>query len=572
MNTKDVYILGLTCLGGHDSCAALLKNGEIIAAAEEERFTRIKFDRSFPKNSISWCLKSAGIGIDQISHAGFFWLPWSGILKRGLYMMRGFPNSFQKTSGKGSIFKDLLYVEKTLREETGFQGSFHYLNHHLTHAASVFYSSGFEKAAIVSVDGTGEKITCWIGEGDGISLKEYKTIIWPHSIGLLYSTATQYLGFKVFSDEYKVMGLSAYGKPTHTADFRKILKSTKYGDFELDASYFDYIYYKEPMYSKKWVEKFGPARRESDEIEKRHMDMASSLQTRLEEVLRDICMYVLNKRGSGPLCLTGGVALNSLAVGKIADLGIADVYTSPVSDDSGCALGAAYYIYHNILGHTRKKPLAHAYLGSGFTKKEIEQALKKAELYYQQIDNPQRQAARLISEGHVVGWYQGNSEIGQRALGNRSILADPRDKKMKDHVNMMVKYREFFRPFAPAILEEYQTEYFQWSKPVPYMTEVHVIRREKRKIIPAVTHVDGTGRLQTVTKKTNRVFWDLINEFRSITGVPVVLNTSFNIKGEPIVDSPSDAIRTFLNSGIDDLFLHNYWVSKKLLKKNQYAG
>ena len=563
MNKKDVYILGLTCLGGHDSCAALLKNGEIVAAAEEERFTRVKFDRSFPKNSISWCLKSAGISIDEVSHAGFFWLPWSGILKRGFYMMRGFPNSFQKTSAKGSTFIDLIFVEKTLRQETGFQGRFHYFNHHLTHAASVFFSSGFEKAAIVSIDGTGEKITCWIGEGDGISLKEYKTIRWPHSVGLLYTVATQYLGFNVFSDEYKVMGLSAYGKPTYIDEFRKILKSTKHGSFELDVRYFDYIYYKEPMYSKKWIKTFGPARGETDKMEKRHMDIASSLQTRLEEVLRDICIYALNKRGSGPLCLTGGVALNSLAVGKIADLEITDVYTSPVSDDSGCALGAAYYIYHCILGYPRKKPLTHAYLGSGFTKKEIEQALKKAKLSYKRIHNPQHLAARFISKGHVIGWYQGNSEIGQRALGNRSILADPRDKKMKDHVNMMIKYRESFRPFAPAILEEYQSEYFQWNKPVPYMTEVHVIRPEKRKIIPAVTHIDGTGRLQTVTKKTNRVFWDLVNEFRIMTGVPVVLNTSFNIKGEPIVDSPSDAIHTFLNSGIDDLFLENYWISKK---------
>lgn len=564
MNMKDVYILGLTCLGGHDSCAALLKNGEIIAAAEEERFTRVKFDRSFPKNSISWCLKSAGISIDQISHAGFFWLPWSGILKRGFHMLRGFPNSFQKTSGKGSIFRDLILVEKTLRQETGFMGRFHYLNHHLTHAAGVFYSSGFDKAAIVSVDGTGEKITCWIGEGDGTSLKEYKTIKWPHSIGLLYTVATQYLGFKVFSDEYKVMGLSAYGKPAYIDEFRKILTNTKDGDFKLDPRYFDYIYYKEPMYSKKWVETFGPARGEMDAMEQRHMDIASSLQKRLEEVLKDICIYAINKRGSGPLCLTGGVALNSLAVGKIAELGTFDIYTSPVSDDSGCALGAAYYIYHNILGHPRNKPLAYAYLGSEFTDKDIERTLKKSKLQYKKIRNPQRHAARRIAQGHVIGWYQGKSEIGQRALGNRSILADPRDKKMKDHVNIMVKYREFFRPFAPAILEEYQSKYFRWNKPVPYMTEVHVIRPEKRKIIPSVTHVDGTGRLQTVMKNTNRGFWNLINEFRIITGVPVVLNTSFNIKGEPIVDSPSDAIHTFSISGIDDLYLGNYWISKKI--------
>lgn len=563
MSKQDVYILGLVGLGGHDSCAALLKNGEIIAAAEEERFTRIKFDRSFPKNSISWCLKSAGISIDQVSHAGFFWQPWSGILKRAFHMMRGFPNSFQKTSEKRNTFLGLLRVEKILREQTGFKGRFHYINHHLTHAACVFFASGFEKASIVSVDGTGEKITCWMGEGDGIRLKEYKTIKWPHSIGLLYSTVTQYLGFKTFSDEYKVMGLSAYGKPRYIEEFRKILKSTKNGNFELDLSYFGYVYYKEPMYSEKWIEKFGSSRGEKGEMEKRYIDIASSLQIRTEEVLKDLCLYNLNKRGSGPLCLSGGVFLNSLAVGKIAELGITDVYTTPVSGDSGCALGAAYYIYHVILGYPRGKPLSHAYLGSRFTKKEIEYALKKAKLSYKQIENPELEAARLISKRHVVGWYQGGSEIGQRALGNRSILADPRDEKMKDHVNLLVKYRESFRPFAPAILEEYQSEYFQWSKPVPYMTEVHAIRRTKRKLIPAVTHVDGTGRLQTVTKKTNRVFWDLINGFRKITGVPVVLNTSFNIKGEPIVDSPSDAIQTFLNSGIDDLFLENYWVSNK---------
>ncbi len=563
MSKQDVYILGLVGLGGHDSCAALLRNGEIIAAAEEERFTRVKFDSVFPKNAISWCLKSAGISIDQVSHAGFFWQPWSGVLKRGLYMMRGFPNSFQKTSEKRNTFWDLIHVEKILREQTGFKGRFYCINHHLTHAACVFFASGFEKSAIVSVDGTGEKITCWMGEGDNISLKEYKSIRWPHSIGLLYSTATQYLGFKTFSDEYKVMGLSAYGNPTHIEEFRKILKNTRNGDFELDLGYFGYVYYKEPMYARKWVEKFGPSRGEKDQVEKRHMDIASSLQTRTEEVLKDLCLYVLNKRGSGPLCLSGGVALNSLAVGKIAELGIGDVYTTPVSGDPGCALGAAYYIYHVILGYPRGKPLSHAYLGSRFTKKEIKHALKKAKLSYKLVEDPQLEAATLISKGHVIGWYQGNSEIGQRALGHRSILADPRDKKMKDRVNLLVKYRESFRPFAPAILEEYQSEYFQWGKPVPYMTEVHTKKKKKRKIIPSVTHVDGTGRLQTVMKKTNSTFWELVNKFRLITGVPLVLNTSFNIKGEPIVDSPSDAIHTFLSSGIDDLFLENYWISKK---------
>lgn len=560
---KSVYVLGLTYFGMHDSCAVLLKDGKVIAAAEEERFSRIKFDRSFPKQSIKWCLKKANISIKDVSYAGYFWQPWKGILNRLYYYSQTFPSFFKDTK-RSSALLDQFKAKYVFEKETGFTGKFYFLNHHITHAASAFYASGFEKSAILSIDGTGEKISCWLGFGENGKIIPYKTINWPHSIGQLYRTATQYLGFNIFSDEYKVMGLAPYGKPKYLNKFRKVAKLKPSGGFEIDLSYIEYHHGKETMYSDKWIKTFGPPRKKGTPIEERHKNIAASIQVRTEESIEHLAKYVMKKGTYDSLCLSGGVAMNSVAIGKLVRSGIAKrIYTSPVSADAGCALGAAYYIYHHILGNTNSEPLQHAYWGKTFTNEEIKKILMKSGLSYTKLKNPEEKAAQLLAEGHIIGWFQGHSEIGQRALGNRSILADPRDRKMKDRVNKLIKYREPFRPFAPAVLEEFQSDYFDYTNPVPYMTEVHPVKKKKRSEIPAVVHVDGTGRIQTVIKKTNPKFWSLINNFYKITGVPVVLNTSFNVQGEPIVDSPQDAIKTFLGSGLDDIFLENYWIQKK---------
>lgn len=559
---KGVYVLGLTYFGMHDSCAVLLKDGKVIAAAEEERFSRIKFDRSFPKQSIKWCLKKANISIKDVAYAGYFWQPWKGLLNRAYYYFQSFP-SFLKDTKRPSALLDQFKAKYVLEKETGFTGKFFFLNHHITHAASAFYASGFEKSAILSIDGTGEKVSCWLGFGENGKIVPYKTINWPHSIGQLYRTATQYLGFNIFSDEYKVMGLAPYGKPKYLNKFKKIAKLKPYGKFEIDLPYIEYHHGKETMYSDKWIKTFGPARKKGAIIEERHKNIAASVQARTEESIEHLVKYLMKTGDYDSLCLAGGVALNSVAIGRLARSGLAKrIYTSPVSGDTGCAFGAAYYIYHHILGNPNSEPLQHAYWGRDFTNEEIKKVIIKNKLQYTKIKNPEEKAAQLIAKGHVIGWFQGQSEIGQRALGNRSILADPRDPKMKDKVNKLIKYREPFRPFAPAILEEFQTDYFDYASPVPYMTEVHPVKKNKRSKIPSVVHVDGSGRIQTVMKKTNPKFWSLINTFNKITGIPVVLNTSFNVQGEPIVDSPQDAIRTFLGSGLDDIFLGDYWVQK----------
>jgi carbamoyltransferase len=560
---RGVYVLGLTYFGMHDSCAVLLKDGKVIAAAEEERFSRIKFDRSFPKQSIKWCLKKANISIKDVAYAGYFWQPWKGHLNRSYYYFQSFP-SFLKDTKRPSVLLDQFKAKYILEKETGFMGKFFFLNHHITHAASSFYASGFEKSAILSIDGTGEKVSCWLGFGENGKIIPYKTINWPHSIGQLYRTTTQYLGFNIFSDEYKVMGLAPYGKTKYLDKFKKIAKLKPHGKFEIDLSYIEYHHGKEIMYSDKWIKTFGPARKKGELIEERHKNIAASVQARTEESIEHIAKYLMKIGNYDSLCLTGGVALNSVAIGRLARAGLAKrIYTSPVSGDAGCAFGAAYYIYHHILGNPVSGPLPHAYWGKDFTNEEIKKIIIKNDLPYTMLKNPEEKAAQLIAKGHIIGWFQGQSEIGQRALGNRSILADPRDPKMKDKVNKLIKYREAFRPFAPAILEEFQSDYFDYSYPVPYMTEVHPVKKNKRSKIPSVVHVDGSGRIQTVMKKTNPKFWNLINTFNNITGVPVVLNTSFNVQGEPIVDSPQDAIRTFLGSGLDDIFLGNYWIQKK---------
>lgn len=559
MSSKPLAILGLSYFGNHESAAALLTDGKLIAAAEEERFTRKKYDRSFPSQSISFCLKQGGINIKEVNHVGFFWQPWRGFGKKLIYALKGLPYSFFRGAKNAGILYDLISAEKIFRNQTGYTGNFHFIEHHLAHASSVFFSSGLQKSAILSVDGSGESITCWMGRGEANRLTNLKTVKWPHSLGHLYSTLTQYLGFKVFEDEYKVMGLSSYGAPEYLDEFRKIIKIRNDKTYEIDLSYTDYQLFKKRWYSEKWIRKFGSPRQQNEPINKRHQNIAASLQVRLEEVLKDLAAYLIDATGSDSLCLSGGVALNSLAVGKLSEMKIAKIYTNPVSGDAGCALGAAYFI-NNVILNNNNQPLKHAFWGPEYQDEEIEKILVKRGVKYEKLENPSQKAAELLAQGKIIGWFQGRAEHGQRALGNRSILADPRNKSIKDIINMKIKHREPFRPFAPSILEEFQSEYFDYSSPVPFMTEVHFVKQEKQKLIPAVVHVDGTARLQTVNKSIQPLFWNLIYEFYKLTNIPVVLNTSFNTKGEPIVNSPHDAIDTFYKSGLDDLIIGKFLV------------
>lgn len=561
------YILGLVYAGQHDASAALLKDGRLVAYAEEERFSRLKFDRSFPTRAIGHCLDTAGISVHDVAAVGYFIQPWRGIAKRMCYALAGLPDSLRRGSHNSRILAGLLSAERVFRKETGYAGPFHQLDHHLTHAAAAFFSSPFEQSAILSVDGTGETETCFLGSARDCTITRHAAVAWPHSLGHMYAAATEFLGFKSFSDEYKVMGLAPYGKPAYLDVFRDMIRPAADGLFTVDLSFAGYPYNRWEYYSAKWLSVFGPPRKPEDPILDRHRDIAASLQARTEEVMFDLCNRLKELTGEKYLCLTGGVALNSVAVGKLIRSGLfSDIYTTPVSADAGCAMGAALYIHHIIRKNARKYPLPHAYWGSGWTDSEVRAAITASGLAFETVPDPAKTAAALIRDGHIVGWFQGRSEAGQRALGNRSILADPRDDSMKARINARVKYREPFRPFAPSLLESHMPEYFGIRRSVPFMTEVHPILPEKRSVVPAVTHVDGTGRPQTVTERSNPLYYKLIREFRRLTGIPMVLNTSFNVRGEPIVDSPRDAIRTFVNCGLDDLVMHSYWIRKSPAK------
>lgn len=560
---KPLYILGLTHSGHHDSAATLLKDGVLVAAVEENRFSRKKGDRSFPIDSINYCLKEAGITIHEIDHVGFFWQPWRGLFTRAQYAIRGLPQSLGRGGTNARILRDLFSARHTLNTKTGYRGDFHFLEHHITHAASTFFTSPYEHAAILSIDGSGESDTTWIGEGHRTALSHHVSSSWPHSLGHLYATATQFLGFSIFEDEYKVMGLAAYGKPTHLHVFRDIMR-VEDGRLRIDLRYVAYHHLHTAWYSSTWIDAFGEPRRRHEPITEHHKNIAASLQARTEEILLELARYARDRSGATELCLSGGVALNAVALGKLAESGIFEkVFTNPVSGDSGCALGSALYIHHVLLKNAKKHTMHHAAWGPSFTNDEIEHALVAERIPYERVANPTETAADLISKGLVIGWFQGRAEYGERALGNRSILADPRTREIRDRINALVKHREAFRPFAPSILAEYQHDYFDWHTPSPFMTEVHSVRPEKRSLVPAVIHEDGSARLQTVTQNVLPLYYELIHAFFVRTGIPLILNTSFNESGEPIVGTPRDAVRTFLRCHLDALVIGTFLVLRR---------
>ena len=567
-----MHTLGISCYY-HDSAASILKDGKILAAVEEERFSRKKFDDDFPKLAINYCLNQSDISPSEIDCVAFYDKSvlkferlldnYLAVAPRGLY-------SFLDVIPKW-IHKRLWVKDEIKKHLKGFKGKIIFPEHHLSHAAYCFYSSPFNDSAILTVDGVGEWSTTSFGTAHETTIKLTNDIRWPHSLGMFYSAFTYFLGFKVNEGEFKLMGLSSYGKPKYYDLILKELIDLKDdGSLALNMNYFAFTYDK-VMINKNFEELFGlESRKEDAETKQIHYDIGASAQLVLEEVLLKMVNHIHKKTKEKNLCFGGGVALNGVANSRILKEGpFENVFIPPSPGDAGSSVGCAQYAYYSFLKNSRKiesnseKAISNnVYVGPNYSELEIKSFLNNEKIPYKTFDRQSllETTAKLISEKNVVGWYQGRMEWGPRALGNRSILADPRDGKMKDVLNEKIKHRESFRPFAPSILKEFESEYFDLDVPSPYMLLVAKVK--KPNLIPAVTHVDGTGRLQTVTRDSNTLYYDLISEFHKITGVPVVINTSMNVKGEPIVNTPSQAYAMLTKTDMDYLVLNNFLISK----------
>jgi carbamoyltransferase len=568
-----MYILGLTTMG--ESAAALLRDGEIIAAVEEERFSRQKHHVGFPFHSVRYCLDEAGIQLKDVAYVGHYWRPWV-LGHRIMHTLATLPTAFEHFKARVSRGRDQLTgayrvmfkLRSTLEKNFG-HGNYKlvYVDHHVSHAASTFLVSPFESAAIFTVDGTGEDTTTFFAHGQGTHIRELGRVRLPHSLGQFYSAITNFLGFDMMQgDEYKVMGMAAWGEPEFAEDFKKkILKSNGRGTFSLDISYVDHQLARRNVFTDKMKQMLGDPRLPREEIVQRHYNVAASAQKVLEEVALDLIEHLHKQTREQNLVMAGGVALNSVMNGRIVrESGFKNVFIQPAAMDAGGSLGAALYIWHTMLGQRREVVMEHAYTGPGFTKPQCLAALEGRPLSYTEVPVEQlpRHVAQEISKGKLVAWFQGRLEWGPRALGHRSFLADPRRIEIKETINRKIKLREPFRPFAPSILEEYCEEVFGARYDAPFMLTVFPVVEEMKKKIPAVVHVDGTARPQLVSKKQSPLYWQLIDEFRKITGVPVVLNTSFNIQ-EPIVCTPEHAVNCFLRSDADFLVMDNLLITKK---------
>lgn len=565
-----MYVLGIDCFY-HDAAACILKGGKVVAAAEEERFTRVKHDIRFPINAIKYCLEEANIDINQVDYVAFYEKPLIKFERVLHQFLETFPFSFWTFFNTvPSWLNEKLRVARAIRKKVGFKGDILYVEHHLAHAASAFLPSPFKEAAILTIDGVGEWATATYGYGKDNKITLLKELRFPHSLGLLYSTITAYLGFKVNNDEYKVMGLAAYGEPTYYEKLKEIVDLKKDGSLFFDMSYFDY-HYKMTMPSKKMVEEFGPIRKSGEKLTQHHKDMACSLQKLTEEIVINMLKHLYKETRCRNLCMAGGVALNSVTNGKILrNTPFKDIFIPPAAGDGGTSLGTALYAYNSILGKKRNYVLKSAALGPSFTTEEIKSFLDENEIKYKIFKNDKelvKTTAKLIHNNKIVGWFQGRMEWGPRALGFRSILANPHNPNMKDILNKRVKHREEFRPFAPAVPVSDTKKYFECDNPIPYpadfMLMVYPTRERKQKLIPSAIHIDGSGRLQTVRKSQNPLYYKVIKEFGKLSGVPIVINTSFNIRGEPIVCTPADAYRCMMGTGIDYTVMDKFIIARK---------
>ncbi len=590
-------ILGISCYF-HDAAAVLLRDGELVAAAEEERFTRKKHDYDFPQNAIEFCLGSGEVEAKDLDYVVFFEKPFLKFERLLLTSLQTFPRSHRVfREAMITWFGDKLWIKSLLQKRLGVPSSkIVFSEHHLSHAASAFYCSPFEEAAILTVDGVGEWTTASLGVGRGTEIKLLEEIRFPHSIGLLYSAFTAFLGFEVNEGEYKVMGMAPFGVPRYMHKVYKLIRVANDGSFELDMDYFSFHCSTEKTFSLKFEQLFGKPRDpnshfftaesgypsyfgakpgnygELARLNQYYADVAASIQAVTEEILVKMANHACQATGLKKLCMAGGVALNSVANSKILQqTPFEEIYIQPAAGDGGGALGAALYAHHAILGQPRKFVLNHAYWGERHHPARIESFLTDNGIRYRRAKNEDELLAQVVDrlqEGQVIGWCQGRSEWGPRALGNRSILADPRRADMKDIVNTKIKFREPYRPFAPSVLAECAGKFFDFPHaanhyPARFMLYVVNVKENQREVIPAVTHVDGTGRLQTVDRNQAPRYYRLIQLFGEATGVPVLLNTSFNLRGEPIVNTPNEAFRTFSKSEMDTLVLDQFLIDKQ---------
>ena len=591
-----MHVLGVSCYF-HDAAAAIVRDGELLAAAEEERFSRKKHDYEFPAQAIDFCLATAGIDARDLDYVVFFEKPFVKFERLLLGSMQTFPSS-HKVFREAMVtwLGDKLWIRHLIQRRLGIPASkILFSEHHLSHAASAFFCSPFEEAAILTVDGVGEWMTAGLGVGRGTDIRFVKEIRFPHSLGLLYSAFTAFLGFEVNEGEYKVMGMAPFGTPRYADDVRKLIRVHTDGSFELDMDYFTFHRSTTRTFSRKFEALFGPPRDPAANFftdlsgypsyfgdkpanydalareNERYADIAASIQLVIEETLLTMARAAQRETGLTKLCLAGGVALNSVANGRILrETDFDELYIQPAAGDGGGAVGAALYGYHGVLGHPRRFVMEHASWGQAHDAAAIEGFLRAQGIAYQRFEHEDRLIERVVDRltaGKVVGWSHGRFEWGPRALGHRSILADPRDPDMKDTVNTKIKFREPFRPFAPSALVERAEEFFALPDagrhyPARFMLYVVDVREDKRALVPAITHVDGTGRLQTVRRDTNPRYHRLISAFAEATGVPMVLNTSFNLRGEPIVNTPAEAFNTFTLSGMDALVLEDYVIEK----------
>ncbi|MEP9387746.1 carbamoyltransferase [Mesorhizobium sp. KR9-304] len=588
----DTIILGISAYF-HDSAAALIRNGEIVAAASEERFSREKGDSAFPSQSVAYCLKEAGIAIDDLFAIGFYDKPvlkFDRILSTYLSIA---PRGFTQFRKSGPIWlAEKLWIETNIRKELGgYKGSMYFSEHHESHAASAFYPSPFQEAAILTIDGVGEWATSSQALGRGAEIEIIKEMRWPDSLGLLYSAFTYYTGFKVNSGEYKVMGLAPYGTPRFVQTIYDNLVDLKDdGSFALNQDYFDYLGGL-TMTNENFDRLFGgPPRVPESQLTQKEMDLARSVQDVCEEIMLRMARSLHAETGQKNLCLAGGVALNCVGNGRILREGpFEDIWIQPAAGDAGGSLGVAQLIWHRECkaprqADGRKDSMKGAYLGPSFTDDEIESYLKRVGAIYTKVerDHLLRETAKMLAEGKIVGWFNGRMEFGPRALGSRSILGDPRNSTMQAEMNIKIKFREGFRPFAPSVLSERAADYFDLDRDSPYMLIVAPVKEERRipkapetaelwgidqlnvvrSDIPAVTHIDYSARVQTVSRDANRDYYDLISEFDRLTGCPVLVNTSFNVRGEPIVCTPQEAYTCFMRTHIDTLVIGPFLLHK----------
>jgi carbamoyltransferase len=595
-----MFILGISCFY-HDSAAALLQDGLVVAAAEEERFSRRKHDNGFPRQAIAFCLQKAGITGDDLDYVVFY---EKSVVKFERVLMSALatvPRSW-KVFGEAMInyFDEKLWIKSILMHEIGVPAEkVLFTDHHMSHAASAMFASPFDQAAIVTVDGVGEWTTAsigrasaqWDGRGEN-AIELQDELRFPHSIGLLYSAFTAFLGFEVNEGEYKVMGMAPYGQPIYTDKVKKVVRVCEDGSIEMNLDYFSYHYSATTTYNSRFVELFGPGRSPEREFftlssypkkdhpnwddgaaaeNQRFADIAASIQQVTEEIILKMAATAHKKTGLDKLVMAGGVALNSVANGRVMrESPFKEIFIQPAAGDSGGALGAALYVYHVVLGQPRRFIQEHNYFGAEYSEAQMEAAIQARGFPYKRIDDTEKlldHALDTILAGKVISWFQGRFEWGPRALGNRSILADPRRAEMKDIVNSKIKFREPFRPFAPVILEEAAADYFTTTGldkqyPPRFMLVVSPFQEDKRDKVQAVCHVGGTGRLQTVRREWNPAYYRIIEKFGEATGIPILLNTSYNLRGEPIVSTPADALKTFGNSGIDQLVMGPFLVNK----------